>query len=376
MTTATRLTLLALLLFAACKKDGGGPSGGGGPGGPRKELVLPVEVEQVQTREVTAVVDAVGSVEAFEKVQVTARVAGGVDAVRFVDGQPVKAGDTLVEIDARRYTLAVRAAKAAVDRAQAAKADADASLERRRQVQAGSPGLITSEELAVFQAKASTAAADLASAQVALDQAELNLKDAYVRAPVSGVLQTRTVNTGQYVQVGTTLATLLRRDPMLLRFKVAEQDAPRLAPGIPVKFQISGEVQPLTAKVTAVSGAADEASRMVLVTAEVDPADRLRARPGSYARVTVDVGGVREAPVIPQTAVRPSDRGFLAFVIEGQVARERVLTLGLRTPDGRVEVKDGLEAGEQLVVRGAEALREGAKVVVAKAAADGPGASR
>jgi multidrug efflux pump subunit AcrA (membrane-fusion protein) len=78
----------------------------------------------------------------------------------------------------------------------------------------------------------------------------------------------------------------------------------------------------------------------------------------------VPIGRGASAPVIPQTAIRPSERGFLAFVVEDGVARERVLTLGLRTADGRVEVRDGLAAGETLVVRGAEALADGAAVVV------------
>ena len=78
--------------------------------------------------------------------------------------------------------------------------------------------------------------------------------------------------------------------------------------------------------------------------------------------------------MIPQTAVRPSERGFLAFVVEDGRARERVLALGLRTADGRVEVREGLKPGEQLVVRGAEALSDGATVRVAEG--DKPGASR
>ena len=69
--------------------------------------------------------------------------------------------------------------------------------------------------------------------------------------------------------------------------------------------------------------------------------------------------------MIPQTAVRPSERGFLAFVVEDGKAVERVLTLGLRTAGGLVEVRSGLAAGESLVVRGAEALRAGAAVRVA-----------
>jgi membrane fusion protein, multidrug efflux system len=72
------------------------------------------------------------------------------------------------------------------------------------------------------------------------------------------------------------------------------------------------------------------------------------------------------APVIPQTAVRPSERGFLAFVVEDGKARERVVELGLRTADGLVEVRGGVKPGEQLVVRGGEALKDGAAVRIAE----------
>jgi multidrug efflux pump subunit AcrA (membrane-fusion protein) len=103
---------------------------------------------------------------------------------------------------------------------------------------------------------------------------------------------------------------------------------------------------------------------MVAITARVVEAGRGDLRPGAFAEVEAPVGDATAAPVIPQTAIRPSDRGFLAFVVEGEVARERVLKLGLRTADGQVEVRDGLVAGEQLVVRGAEALRDGAAVAI------------
>jgi hypothetical protein len=93
--------------------------------------------------------------------------------------------------------------------------------------------------------------------------------------------------------------------------------------------------------------------------------------------VTVPIGSAQNAAVIPQTAVRPSERGFLAFVVEGGIAHERVLLLGLRTPEGLVEVRDGVAVAESLVVRGAEALREGAKVrIVSPGAKDeAPGAA-
>jgi membrane fusion protein (multidrug efflux system)/multidrug efflux system membrane fusion protein len=112
---------------------------------------------------------------------------------------------------------------------------------------------------------------------------------------------------------------------------------------------------------------------MVAITAQVDDPSRGELRPGSFAQVTVPVGSSAEAAVIPQTAVRPSERGFLAYVVDGGVARERELSLGLRTADGRVEVRSGVKPGEQLVVRGGEALRDGAKVKVTHSG-EGPGA--
>jgi hypothetical protein len=104
---------------------------------------------------------------------------------------------------------------------------------------------------------------------------------------------------------------------------------------------------------------------MVPVMATVTKDDREALRPGSFAEVSAGIGGGSHAPVVPETAVRPSERGFIAYVIEGDVAHERVLTLGMHTADGHVEVKAGLREGESLVIRGAEALSDGAKVKIA-----------
>jgi multidrug efflux system membrane fusion protein len=108
---------------------------------------------------------------------------------------------------------------------------------------------------------------------------------------------------------------------------------------------------------------------MVPVVAEVagDAVDAAALVAGAFAEVDVPLGAPRTANVIPQSAMRASERGFLAFVVEGDVARERILTLGQRTPEGGVEISDGLKVGERLVIRGAEALREGASVRVVEA---------
>ncbi|HEX5745441.1 MAG TPA: efflux RND transporter periplasmic adaptor subunit [Archangium sp.] len=347
--------------------QGGGKGGGkgGGPGG-RGPLQFPVEVRPVESRDVEYVVSAVGSVEAFEQVQITARVAGVVEQVRFMEGQSVKKGEVLAEIEPTRYSIAVRSAQASLEKALAAKAEADSAASRRAAANEVKPGLLPAEQIDTAEARARTAAADASAAKAAVDQAELNLRDAYVKAPMEGVLQTRTVQTGQYVQPGTVLATLLRRDPLLLRFTVPEADVARLKPGMPARFTVRSDSRTYTGKISYVADAADPASRMVKVTAEVRGEDAKALRPGAFATVTVPVDTAKGAPVIPQTAVRPSERGFLTFVVQDGKARERVVELGLRTADGLVEVREGLKPGEQLVVRGGEALKDGAGVRIAE----------
>jgi multidrug efflux system membrane fusion protein len=350
---------------------GGAPSGkggGGGGAGGRGPMQFPVEVAPVEVRDVEYVVSAVGSVEAFERVQITARVAGVVERVSFTEGQTAKKGEVLAEIEPTRYTLAVNAAKAALEKAQASASEAQAGAQRRAAVNEQRPGLLPAEELETFQTKARTAAAEVSAAKAALEQAELNLRDAYVKAPMDGVLQTRTVQTGQYVQPGYVLATLLRRDPLLLRFRVPEADVARIKPGMTARFTVRSDSRTYGAKITYVAASAEDQSRMVPVTAEVAKEDVEALRPGAFATVAVPVATTKGAPVVPQTSVRPSERGFLAYVVEGDKAHERVLELGMRTADGRVEVLEGVKPGERIVVRGAEALKDGAPVRVAEGA--------
>ncbi|MGN6185126.1 MAG: efflux RND transporter periplasmic adaptor subunit [Thermoanaerobaculia bacterium] len=355
------------LVVAGCSKDDA-QSKGGGPGGPGggKKMEFPVEVQPVESRRVEYTVTAVGSLDAFERVAVTARVAGAVERVLFTEGQVVQKGQALVEVEPERYRLAVEAAEATLEKSLAAKAEAEAGYARRQAASAKNPGLIRGEEIETWRTKVQSTAAEVAQAQSALSTAKLNLRDAFVRAPVSGIIQTRTVETGQYVPVGTVLATLVRRDPLLLRFQVPEQDATPLHTGMTVRFNVAEEQTSHEAKITHVAAAANQASRMVDVTSNVVNPNRPELRPGAFARVTVPVGATREAPVVPQTAIRPSEKGFLAYIVKDGSAEQRILTLGMRTADGQVEVKNGLAAGETLVIRGAEALRDGAKVKVTK----------
>jgi multidrug efflux system membrane fusion protein len=321
----------------------------------------------VQTAPVTAApvqleIAAVGAVRAFEHVPVVAKVAGAVQRVRFTEGDTVQRGQVLVEIEVERYRLAVAAATAACERADATHLEAQAQLARRESPQAQSLGIIPHEQLAQARTKVATLRLDQVQAQVALRRAQLDLQDAHVRAPHAGIMETREVQTGQYVQPGHKLAELVRRNPLLLRFAVAEADAVHLAPDMPVQFHLPHTHEEFEADIIHVAAASQEASHMVPVTAKVRQSDHPALRPGAFATVSIRLTSSGQHPVIPQRAVLPGDTGFVVYTVAQGTAHRRSVRLGLHTSDGQVEVHSGLQPGDCLVTRGAAALQEGAAV--------------
>ena len=372
---ALSLPLLALIpgavalaaLTPGCKSPPSDASALKQPKGVNK-MSYPVEVAPLELRQVSYTVMAPGSIEAFQQVQITARVAGAVDRVAFAEGQNVKQGDVLVTVETERYQVAVDLAKAALDRAEASEHSAEAEVARRQGAVAAHPGIVAGSEIAQYETQVATSKADVASATQAVRVAQLNLRDAFVRAPIAGVVQSRTVQAGQYLQPGAVLATLLQRDPLLLRFGVTEQDAPRIKVGMMANMVLRESTRTYQAKVMLVAEAADPATRLVPVTAEVDDTEhKYWLRPGAFCEVNIPIGDARPAIVVPSIAVQPTATGNVVYVVdEKNVAHLKSVQLGMYTPDGGVEITTGLSAGELLVVQGFEALSEGAPVKISK----------
>ncbi|HEY4239576.1 MAG TPA: efflux RND transporter periplasmic adaptor subunit [Kofleriaceae bacterium] len=371
-----RAIVLVLCALVACgksaDKSGGKATGGrhgSGAGGGKEgaKLEYPVDVATLEARKLVYSVTAPGTIDAFQEVQLTARVAGAVDKVTFVEGQDVKKGDTLAVIENDRYQIAVEQSKSALARANATQKSAEAALERRVSAQKESPGLVPGEEIEQKQTAVDTAKADVSAAQQDLRVAELNLRDSVVKASVDGTVQTRTVQQGQYLQPGAVLGTIIQAEPLLLRFSVTEQDAPRLHPGMTANLLLKESPREFTAKITLVAGAADPATRTVPVTAQIDTSSghKYWLRPGAFCTVTVPIGDAREGIVVPSLAVQPTEKGNVVYVIDsGNIAHEALVQLGMHTADGGVELTRGVSVGQVIAVRGIEPLAEGAPVKI------------
>jgi multidrug efflux system membrane fusion protein len=355
------MAALALAVAATgCSKSSQGAAGPGRGAG----RTLTVRVEPVNARDVTYKIQAVGSLEAEEIVQVTAEVEGVVTDVRFNEGMRVGPRTVLFRIDPDRYRLEAQRAEATYKKALADRRRAEQEQQRREQL--AMEHLVAAEELNRSRGEADRLAAEADSAKAAWAIALQNSRRAEVRAPHAGVINTKTVETGQFVKTGNILATLVDTSRLRLRFKVSEGESLRARPGQAVAFRVAAlGTTPFSGQIYHVGEVADPSTRQVEVLAWVKNPGVLK--PGFFAEVDLASETRANAVVVPERAVLASERGFVAYVVEGGKARVRPLKLGIRTGDGGVEILTGVRPGEKVVVEGSDRLADGMDVTAAPA---------
>ena len=232
--------------------------------------------------------------------------------------------------------------------------------------------------LGVAKAAVVEAEAEVAQAESRLAIAVRTAEDTVVRSPLRGVVRRRLATVGQYLRAGDAIAEIVDRTRLRVRFRVTEPESARVVAEMPVGVvvpSLGDRVHPAT--LVHVDETASAVTRMVECLAEL-PSPDPTLRPGYYATVSVETKRAR-AIAVPEAALQPGEKGWLAFVVEDGKAKARVLTLGLRTRDGLVEVVAGLKEGDAIVVRGGNVLADGTAVAVvdpaAGKAAGAPGAA-
>src|SRR3990172_7155256 len=231
---------LGISIFVLMLASGGcgerpaeGPARGAGGRG----RSIPVRTAPVATRDVSYRVTALGSLEAEEIVQVTAEVEGAVTEVRFHEGARVTRDTVLVLIDPERYRLEVERAEANYLRAQSDQRQAQEERQRRERL--ANAELLAMDEVTRYRAASESLEAQVAAAKAARDIALQNQRRSEVKAPASGVINTRTIETGTYVRPGAVLATIVDVDRLRLRFKISEGESLQGAQGQDVSFRVA-----------------------------------------------------------------------------------------------------------------------------------------
>jgi RND family efflux transporter MFP subunit len=348
-----RLICLLAVVLAGCGATGATSATSTGP------PPIKVRVASVVAQDVVYRIQALGSLEADELAQVTAQVEGAVSEVRFSAGDKVTPESVLARIDPERYRLEAERAAGAYKKALADQHRAEADLERREAL--AREQLVAMEELNRARQEAERLAADTAAAKAAWDWAKENARRAELKPPRAGVMNTKTVETGQYVKVGDMLATLVDTGRLRLRFKVSDAESLHARDGETVTFRVAalGE-RDFPARIYHVSDVADPTTRQVEVLAWVKNPGVLK--PGFFAEVTLATESRKAALVVPEGAVQASERGFVTYAVEQGKARVRPIQIGLRTGTGVVEVVTGLTPGDVVVTEGSDRIADGARV--------------
>ena len=337
------MLLVAGLLATACKDKEGLATENNAARSPE----IPVSVITVKPESVTDVIFLPGTTEAWQDVQVAADTAGRIEWIGPREGDQVGTGDLLIKID-------VSALKAALDHARAQLQLADDLYQRRRRLYERK--IIAKEELDQSATQRTLAATDL-------EQIRVKYNHGFPRAPIGGIINHLYVDAGEFIDTGKPITDIVNIDRIKINVRVPELDIRFVLEGqkTPVKIDAFPE-RALNGVVDFVAFKADPATKTFLVRTVIDNpiAD---IRPGMIARVAFVRRVINDALMAPLFALVDKGGERLVFVENDGVAQSRTVSIGV-IEDDRVQITDGLNPGDRLIVKGHTEVEDGVKVSV------------
>jgi len=366
------LTILLLALLAAAggwwyvKSQGGqgdGPGASGRPGGPSAQ---PVSVGVVDRRDMRVLVSSIGTMNARATTVVRTRVSGELEKIFFKEGDEVRAGQLLAQIDARGYRAALQQAQGTLQRDQALLKNAQLDLRRYQELQAQDS--IASQQVDTQAALVRQYQGTVAADQAQVDAARLQLDYTRITAPIAGRLGLRQADLGNVLNPSDVsgIVTITQVRPIDALFSVPEAHVGAIARALAEKRALPVELWDreqksllATGRLNALDNAIDASTGTVRAKAAFDNADgRLFAN--QFVNVRLQIRLIEQALTVPATAVQNNHVYLLQA--DGQVTQRR-LELGVTDGD-RVSVTGDLQPGDRVVTDGLDRLREGSKVTV------------
>ncbi|MGL5138444.1 MAG: efflux RND transporter periplasmic adaptor subunit, partial [Beijerinckiaceae bacterium] len=345
---------------------GGGRPGGGGGGGGQAPAV---EVVPAARGTITEVTEAVGTTRAFESVIINSKASGIVESIAFAEGATVSAGQELLRIDSAERRADMEAAKAAIAQEEAKRNELKTKLERAQSLRRSGSGTEALVDDLTAQVKTADSAVQNFMARERATMARLN--DMVVRAPFAGRVGVRQVSLGAFLDGRTPITTLDDISKVRLDFQAPENLMGRIQPDSAIKAAAAAfGARRFDGKVAVIDTRIDPVTRSVRLTAIVENAD-LALRPGMFMNVWLEVAKRENAVIVPEEAVVGEGPLQFVFVVKDNRIERRVVKLGQREP-GKVEVVDGVAAGDQIVVRGVQRVRAGMQVTARPLGAAAP----
>ena len=355
--------------------------GGGGETGPPPPP--DVGVAQPVNRDVTLYSEHLGTTQAFESVEVKARVSGELEEITLEPSTIVNEGEQLFLIEPRLYKAERDAAFAALKSAEAELARAESDLKRVEQ--AVKTNAVSQSDVDLARAQRDMASAAVLSAKAMLDSAELQLSYTQVRAPITGQVGRNRVDRGNIVSgsQGTLLTTVNRMQPMFVYFDAPEEIVLRALQNMNLTTVVDinsedeasrrgvtnaevatliDEGYPYSGPIDFVSNTVDAATGTIQVRA-VLPNDKMNLFPGLFVRVRIPMGMLENAVLIREEALGTDLGGRYVYVVgEGNVVEQKYVELGPVEPDGMVPITEGLDGSETYIVDGMLRARPGLPV--------------
>lgn len=336
--------------------------------GPARAAV-PVRTAAVEKADFPVYLTGLGTVQGFNTVVVRTRVDGQINRIAFQEGQFVKEGDTLVEIDPRPF-------QAALDQAKAKKAQdeanlANASLDLQRYTKLGE--FATRQQTDTQRSTVSQLTAQIEADTALISNAQTQLDYATIKAPISGVAGLRQVDVGNIVNAATQtgIVTIAQIEPIAVIFTAPEDQLPdikaALATAAPETIALSTDGKRVlsTGTLSLINNQVDTSSGTIRLKAIFDNKDHA-LWPGQSVSTRLLVATLKGATVIPDDAVQHGTEGLYAYTVKDNKAQLRKIKVS-RSFDGRSVVDEGLSPGEQVITAGQYKVQPGALVSTAVA---------
>ncbi|MFW5730351.1 MAG: efflux RND transporter periplasmic adaptor subunit [Desulfonatronovibrionaceae bacterium] len=325
----------------------------------------PVSVELAPVSRVTLMdtVKGIGTLQSIQHVEIKPEISGKITRINFQEGELVKSGELLFEIESQKQQKQLDSNRAALEEARSRLQNLKRNHQRFARLY--KQGIISENEMDRVQTDMESAAAEVKRLSAHVELAREDISDASVLAPLTGYISNRMVDKGSVISPGQVLATMYQTDPLEITFNIPEKYMAGVAPGQTVLAEVSAYPDKrFQGKVTFISPTVNESTRTLELKAAIDnPVNKLR--PGAFAAAMLILGYRENTLVVPEESLVAVRDGYVVFAADpdSMTVEMKPVETGLRRP-GLVEIIRGLEAGEKVVSTGHMNLGPGASIRV------------